>query len=52
LADKGFKYYDELIRDLTESFLAGDCIDRNPESVGSSSKALTVLVWNLGTWKS
>jgi len=49
LADKGFKYYDELIRDLTESFLAGECIDRNPESVGSSSKALAVLVWTL--WK-
>ena len=49
MADKGFKYFGELIRDLTESFLAGECIDRNPESVGSSSKALAVLVWTL--WK-
>ena len=45
LADKGSKYQDELIRDLTEGFLAGEFIDRNLESVGSSSKALTVLVW-------
>ncbi len=30
-------------------FWAGEFIDRNP--VGSSSKALSVLVWNLGNWK-
>ena len=51
LADKGSKYYDELIRDLTESFVAGEFIDRNPESLGSSSKVLIVPVWRLGNWK-
>ena len=49
MADKGCKYFDELIRDLAESFLARECIDRNPESVGSSSRALAALVWTL--WK-
>ena len=49
LADKGSKYYGELIRDLAESVLVGEFVDRNPESIGSSSKALTVLVWAL--WK-
>ena len=47
LADKGFKYYDELIRHLTESFLAGEFIDANPDSIRSPSNALTVLVWKV-----
>ena len=47
LADKGFKYYDELVRDLTESFLAGEFSDANPDSIGSPSNALTVLVWKV-----
>ena len=51
MADKGSKYYDELIRDLTESFVAGEFIDRNPESFGSSSNVLIVPVWSLGNWK-
>ena len=40
--------YDDLITDLTELFLSGEDIPRNPESVGSSSKSLTTLFWNLG----
>ena len=49
MADKGFKYCDVLIRDLTGSFLGGELIGRSPGSIGSSSKALAVLVWTL--WK-
>ena len=42
--------YDDLISDLTELFLSGEDIPRNPESVGSSSKSITTLFWNLGNW--
>ena len=42
--------YDDLVTDITELFLSGEEIARNPESVGSSSKSLTVLFWNLGNW--
>ena len=42
--------YDDLITDLTELFLSGEDIPRNPESVGSSSKSITTLFWNLGNW--
>ena len=42
--------YDDMITDITELFLSGEKIDRNPESVGSSSKSLSVLFWNLGNW--
>jgi len=38
LADKGSKYEDELIGDLTEAFLAGEFIDRNLESVWKLEK--------------
>ena len=42
--------YDDLITDLTELFLSGEDIPRNPESFGSSSKSTTTLFWNLGNW--
>ena len=42
--------HDDLITDLTELFLSGEDIPRNPESVGSSSKSITTLFWNLGNW--
>ncbi len=42
--------YDDMITDMTELFLSGEAIDRNPESIGSSSKSLTVLFWNVGNW--
>ena len=42
--------YDDLVTDITELFLSGEHTDRNPESVGSSSKSLTTLFWNLGNW--
>ena len=42
--------YDDLITDITELFLSGEENFRNPESVGSSSKSLTTLFWNLGNW--
>ena len=32
-------------------FLSGEKIERNPESLGSSSKSLTTLMWNLGNWR-
>ena len=43
--------YDDLISDITEMFLSGENMQRNPESVGSSSKSLTTLFWNLGNWR-
>ena len=43
--------YDDLISDITEMFLSGEKIERNPESLGSSSKCLTTLFWNLGNWR-
>ena len=43
--------YDDLISDITEMFLSGENIQRNPESLGSSSKSLTTLFWNLGNWR-
>ena len=43
--------YDDLISDITEMFLSGENMQRNPESVGSSSKSLTALFWNLGNWR-
>ena len=42
--------YDDMITDITQLFLSGEKIERNPESVGSSSKSLSVLFWNLGNW--
>ena len=44
--------YDDMITDITESFLASEKIERNKESVGSSSKSLSVLFWNLGNLES
>ena len=49
-SDKEEMGYADLITDLTELFLSGEDIPRNPESVGSSSKSLTTLFWNLGNW--
>ena len=47
-----FEYsYDDIISDITELFLSGEKMERNPESLGSSSKSLTTLFWNLGNWK-
>ena len=51
LAGKDELAYDDLITDLTELFLSGEAITREKESVGSSSKALTVMFWNLGNWQ-
>ena len=42
--------YDDLVSDITEFFLSGEKMARNPESLGSSSKSFTTLVWNLGNW--
>ena len=43
--------YDDIVSDITELFLSGEKMERNPESLGSSSKSLTTLFWNLGNWK-
>ena len=51
LAGQDEMAYDDLITDITELFLFGEAISRNKESVGTSSKALTVLFWNLGSWQ-
>ena len=40
--------YDDLV--AAQCFLSGENIARNPESLGSSSKSLTTLFWNLGNW--
>ena len=49
---KKFDYsYDDIISDITELFLSGEKMERNPESLGSSSKSLTTLFWNLGNWR-
>ena len=49
---ENFEYsYDDIISDITELFLSGEMMERNPESLGSSSKSLTTLFWNLGNWK-
>ena len=50
-ADKNEFSYDDIISDITELFLSGEKIERNPESLGSSSKSLTTLMWNLGNWR-
>ena len=50
-ADKDEFSYDDIISDITELFLSGEKIERNPESLGSSSKSLTTLMWNLGNWR-
>ena len=50
-ADKDEFSYDDIISDITELFLSGEKIERNPESLGSSSKSLTTLLWNLGNWR-
>ena len=42
--------YDDLVTDISELLLSGEAIDCSPESVGSSSKSLTTLFWNLGNW--
>ena len=41
--------YDDLVSDITELFLSGEKMARNPESLGSS-KSLSILFWNLGNW--
>ena len=51
LAGQDEMAYDDLITDITELFVFGEAISRNKESVGTSSKALTVLFWNLGSWQ-
>ena len=50
-ADKDEYSYDDIISDITELFLSGEKMERNPESLGSSSKSLTTLLWNLGNWR-
>ena len=50
-AEKDEFSYDDIISDITELFLSGEKMERNPESLGSSSKSLTTLLWNLGNWK-
>ena len=51
LAGKNEMSYDNMITDITELFLSGEAVARNPETVGSSSRSLTVLFWNLGNWQ-
>ena len=41
--------YDDIISDITELFLSGEKMERNPESLRSSSRSLTTLFWNLET---
>ena len=50
-ADKDEFSYDDIISDITELFLSGEKMERNPESLGSSSKSLATLLWNLGNWR-
>ena len=50
-SEKDEHAYDDLVSDITELFLIGEKMARNPESPGSSSKSLTTLFWNLGNWK-
>ncbi len=50
LADKDEVSCDQMITDITELFLSGEAFARNEETVGVSSKSLTVLFWNLGNW--
>ena len=50
-AEKDEYSYDDIISDITELFLSGEKMERNPESLGSSSKSLTTLFWNLGNWR-
>ena len=50
-AEKDEFSYDDIISDITELFLSGEKMERNPESLGSSSKSLTTLLWNLGNWR-
>ena len=50
-ADKHEFSYDDIISDITELFLSGEKMERNPESLGSSSKSLATLLWNLGNWR-
>ena len=50
-ADKDEFSYDDIISEITELFLSGEKMERNPESLGSSSKSLTTLLWNLGNWR-
>ncbi len=45
-AGKDDMSYDNMITDITELFLSGEAFARNVQSVGSSSKSLTVLSWN------
>ena len=50
-AEKYEYSYDDIVSDITELFLSGEKMERNPESLGSSSRSLTTLFWNLGNWK-
>ena len=50
-ADKDEFSYHDIISDITELFLSGEKMERNPESLGSSSKSLITLLWNLGNWR-
>ena len=53
-AEKFDYSYDDIISDITELFLSGEKMERNPESLGSSSKSLTTLFWEcwkLETWR-
>lgn len=43
--------YDDLFSDTTELFSSGEKIEWNEESVGTSSKSLTTLFWNIGNWR-
>ena len=40
-----------MVSDITELSLSGEKMARKPESLGSISKSLTTLFWNLGNWK-
>ena len=49
-SDDGEMGYGDLIIDFSELFLSGEDIPRNPESLGSNSKSIIILFWNLGNW--
>ena len=50
-AEKFDYSYGDIISDITELLLSGEKMERNPESLESSSKSLTTLFWNLGNWR-
>ena len=53
-AEKFDYSYDDIISDITESFLSGEKMARNPESLGSSFEVIDDSIlesWKLETWR-